>query len=498
MKNSFKNALYNAFGFVFPVVLSLLTVPYIVHKLTLEVYGIYVLAISLMGLMSFLDLGFGQGIVKFVSQYEAKRDYDKINKIIGVSLSIYLTMGLLGCVLIFSLSGFLARDVFKVAEGHVQTTSLAFNIVAFGFLVNFINGVFLNIPRALQRYDVSVKIQNAVWFCSIISMVILLYLGRGLISILLAHIFFRLVGVVIFYKASKVILPTLKVKLKFSKDIFREIFGFSIFTAINGITGNIVFRVDKMVIGAFLGTEAVALYNIPFMIVQMVNGFINSVSQFLFPVVSYIHSLGDKERLKQVYAKSIRYVVVLALISATILILLGETFLSLWMGKEFAEKSAFIIPIISVVFFFISISVVGFWFYNGLGRAKINMISSFVAASCYLILSLILIPKLGLMGAAVALAFVLIPFPIYFYILNRLIGGDIKWLLGTVVKAMLILALVFGVKYVISIPVEIEWFIFVGLLAITYSVLMSYLLKIIYLEDLLELKSKLRFRGVKV
>ncbi len=498
MKNSFKNVLYNAFGFVFPVIVSLLTVPYIVHKLTLEVYGIYVLAISVMGLMSFLDLGFGQGIIKFVSQYEAKRDYDRINKIIGVSLSIYLVMGLLGCVLIFSLSDFLARDVFKVSERYVQTASLAFNIVAFGFLVNFINGVFSNIPRALQRYDVSVKIQSAVWFCSVISVVILLYLGRGLISILVAHIFFQLVGVVIFYKTSKMILPTLKVKLKFSKDIFREIFGFSIFTAINGITGNIVFRVDKMIIGAFLGTEAVALYNIPFMIVQMANGFINSVSQFLFPAVSYIHSLGDKERLGQVYAKSMRYAVTLALISVASLILLGETFLSIWMGKEFAEKSAFIIPIISVVFFFISISVVGFWFYYGLGRAKINMISSFVATSCYLILSLILIPKLGLMGAAVALTFVLIPFPIYFYILNRLIGGDIKWLLGTTAKAMLILASVFGLKYVISIPIEIGWFIFVGLLVITYSMLMSYLLKIIHLEDLLELKSKLKFRGVKV
>ncbi len=217
IKDSFKNALYNAFGFVFPVVLSLLTVPYIVHKLTLEVYGIYVLAISLMGLMSFLDLGFGQGIVKFVSQYEAKRDYDKINKIIGVSLLIYLTMGLLGCVLIFSLSDFLAKDVFRVSERYVQTATLAFNIVAFGFLINFINGVFSNIPKALQRYDVSVKIQNVVWFCSIVSMVILLYLGRGLILILGAHIFFLLMGGVIFYKASKMILPTLKVKLKFSR-----------------------------------------------------------------------------------------------------------------------------------------------------------------------------------------------------------------------------------------------------------------------------------------
>lgn len=498
MKNSFNNALYNVFGFIFPVALSLLTIPYIVRKLTPEIYGIYVLAISLMGLMSFLDLGFGQGTIKFVSQYEAKGDFERINKIIGVSLLIYIWMGLLGCFLLFFLSSFLANDLFKVPKGQVQTATLAFKIVAFGFLVNFVNGIFSNIPRAIQRYDISVKIQTAVWFCSTISAVVLLYLGKGLIEILIAEVFFQLTGLIIFYKASKKILPTLNIKVRFDRAIFREIFSFNFFTAINSITGNIVFRVDKMIIGIFLGTEAVTLYNIPFMIVQMANGFINSVSQFLFPAVSYLNSLGDKEKLKQIYFKSTRYVVTLALISAASLILVGNTFISLWMGKEFAEKSAFIIPVISVVFFFISTSVVGLWFYNGLGYSKINMISSLVGASCYLISSLILIPKFGLIGAAIAFSFTLIPFPVYFYILIRLIRGDNKWFFSIVTKSIFILVLIFGLKHVISIPVETGWFILAGLLVIAFSSFMSYLLKIILFEDFLELKSKLIFKSIKV
>ena len=122
-----------------------------------------------MRIMSFLDLGFGQGIVKFVSQYEAKGDFERINKIIGLSFLIYIWMGLLSCFLLFFLSSFLASDLFsdlfKVPKGQVQTATLASKIVAFGFLVNFVNGIFSNIPRALQRYDISVKIQTAVWFC---------------------------------------------------------------------------------------------------------------------------------------------------------------------------------------------------------------------------------------------------------------------------------------------------------------------------------------------
>jgi O-antigen/teichoic acid export membrane protein len=96
MSNNFRNAKYNAIGFIFPVAVSLFTTPYIVHKLNTDIYGIYVLAISLMGMLSFLDLGFGQGIIKFVSHYEAKNDFKRINEIINTSLLINIAMGLLG------------------------------------------------------------------------------------------------------------------------------------------------------------------------------------------------------------------------------------------------------------------------------------------------------------------------------------------------------------------------------------------------------------------
>ena len=69
MRDTVKNASYNAFGYVFPVALSILVMPYMVRKLTPEVYGIYILCISIAGMLSFLDMGFGQGIVRFVSKY---------------------------------------------------------------------------------------------------------------------------------------------------------------------------------------------------------------------------------------------------------------------------------------------------------------------------------------------------------------------------------------------------------------------------------------------
>lgn len=496
MKNSFKNVLYNAFGFVFPIIIALFTTPYIVHKLTPEIYGIYVLAISLMGLMSFLDLGFGQGVIKFVSHYEARQDYDKINKVIGAILLINSLMGLIGAVIIYLFSPIFVT-LFKINPIQYDIAVSSFKLISIGFFITLLSGVFSNIPKAVQRYDVAVKIQNTVWFMSVLSTVILLYLGKGLVDILIFYILFQFLGLLLYFHSSKKLLPNIKFSIHFEMETFKEIFGFSVFTAINSITGNIVFRVDKMIISALLGTEAVAYYSIPFMIAQIANGFVSSVSQFLFPTVSYVNSLVDKDKLNQIYHKSTRYIITMCLVIASCLILLGDTFLFFWMGKNFAEKSSYLLPIISVVYFFISSSVVGYYFYNGLGHSKVNMISSFVGATCYLLASALLIPKFGLRGAAMSFAFTLIPFPVYFYILNCLIRVDNKWFISIIIKSIIFIFIILFLKSFIIIPPSVGWLLLTGLSVIVLSLFVLYLLKILSVNDFLELKTKWEHIWVK-
>ncbi len=490
MKNIFSNALYNAFGYVFPVLIALITTPYIVHKLTPAVYGIYVLAISIMGLMSFLDLGFAQGIIKFVAQYEAKRDYDRINSVINVSLIIYTIMGLIGFIVILSLSQIFAVKIFKIPGEYTVLAHKAFEIVAFGFFVNFLSGVYSNIPKALQQYSIAVKIQNAIWFCTTMTTVILLYFNQGLIPILLFYVVFQIVSLFVYYKASKIKLPYLKIHLKFDKLVFKEIFSFSFFTAVNNITGSIVFRVDKMIVGSILGAESVAFYQIPFMIVQMANGSINAISQFLFPAVSYLDSKGSQQQLRQLYKKSSRHIFALTIIITCGLTALGKDFITLWMGSNFAEKSAALVPIIALVFFFQSVSVTGFWFFNGLGYAKINMLSSLIGAVSYLIASWLFITKFGLIGAAASFAFTLMPTPYYFYTLHKLLTISQKWFLMEITKSLVIIALIMSISHIIDIQPSKIHLIGYGLAITVISSVLIYKLKIFLREDIEGIKLK--------
>jgi len=261
------------------------------------------------------------------------------------------------------------------------------------------------------------------------------------------------------------------------------------FTAMNSITGSIVFRVDKIIVGAILGTSFVTYYQLPFMIVQMANGFITSVIQFLMPAVSFINSVGDKKKLKDIYTMCTRYVFAISIIIFSGLVLLGKPFLLLWIGKDIAEKSYPLLMIISIVFFFISVSNVGFYFYNGLGKSVINMLSSFVGTASYLIAVLILLPKYQLIGSAIAFCFILVPYPLYIYILNKILEVDFKWYISLFYKAFFLILGVLLISYYLSYNTyDIKFFIFSEFLLFVILILLLFNLSFISKQDMVNLK----------
>ncbi len=498
MKNNLKNSVYGTFGFIFPLAITLVTAPYIIHKLTAEIYGIFIISTSLMGLMSFLDLGFGQGIIKFVSEYEAKKNYEGIKDVMGVSTYIYLTMGIIGAIVIFAFANNLVV-LFRITENYKDLARYVFQITAIGFLINFFTSIFFPIPQALQRYDISAKAQATLWLLLNLSIVGLLYLGYGLKEVIIASLAIGGIRLMVYFLIFRRMLPGIPLKLSFKPKVFKKIFAFSVFTAINGITGNLVFRVDKMIISSFLGTAAVTYYTIPFMMIQMGFGLVGSATQFIFPAVSNLSSLGLKEELKVIYRKATKYTAVISSVFTAGFIILGGAFLTLWMGADFARNAEGLIPIIAMVFFFQSVSIPSFHIYNGLGFSRINMISSIVSSSAYLLTALILIPVFKLEGAALSFAFTLLPFPFYFYYLHRVIETKNRDFCILLVKTLSTIGIVYTLFFILGNIVNIQPSIIsligMGILVIILTLGMIFLFRLVKRDELLILFNGIR-RGI--
>src|SRR5512143_564796 len=156
------NALAGVIGYAWPVALALVTTPYIVSRLGNDAYGILALVTSVLGFFAFLDLGMTNASVKYISEAYAKNDIKEISNIIGSSLAVFLTIGALGGALIAVMTSTLVRKLLKIPADYVSDSTFAFYVASCGFVLNMVVGVFASIPKALQRYDITTKVNMII------------------------------------------------------------------------------------------------------------------------------------------------------------------------------------------------------------------------------------------------------------------------------------------------------------------------------------------------
>lgn len=422
MKNAYRNIMFSGLGYIIPLIISLATIPIMIHKMGTDIYGLYIICVSLIGFMVFVDLGVGQAIIKYVSQYEITGENTKVKPILDIALMLYAGLGLVISSFIMIFSSWLGTLLYNdPTKAHLA--SIALSITSIAFCISYVNQFFLNVFRAYHRFDIPAVIHNSANTANIIMASGLLLLGYSLIPILWGHVIIQVIAITSSYFLSKKVLPSgIKLGLSFDKDIFKEMISFSFYTFISNLLGAITSRLDKFIIGALLGTEAVTYYQIPYTIAQMANGIVQSLGQITFPRFSELFSLDERENLLGLYRRSVIVMFFISMAINVMLMSVGGLFLEMWLSPSFASKSTTTLQIISLYFFFQSSIVVPYWAIQGSGNAKITAFCSSLGTIIYMAGMYWLTKQYQYEGAAAALFLLLTPLPIFYFWIQQNIG----------------------------------------------------------------------------
>jgi O-antigen/teichoic acid export membrane protein len=415
------NAIAGIIGYVWPLALALLTTPYIVHKLGNDAYGILSLVTSVLGFLAFLDLGVTNAATKYIAESNVTNDTHEINRIVGVSITVYLAVGIIGGSLIALLTPVLVGSFLKIPPEYRAVSTFAFYVASCGFALNMMIGVFASIPKAIQRYDLSTKVNMLISTLLTAGIVALLYAGFGLRQVVILNLLSSAVGIVLFISISKRHVPGLMLSLTVHRDTLRKLFRFGMYSLITTICASIVFHLDRLLIGSFLGSAAVTFYAIPFSIVTGLIHLIVSLTAVVFPLSSHLHASGAFDTLRALYLKSSKFAFILIVSLATPVIVLAHPIMSIWMGPEYGLRSTPVLVILAVSSVFIAVGSVPSSLLYGVGMPGVNAKLSLLSAGLSLALLLVLIPRFGLVGAAVANAASFVIAVLYLVVVDRLI-----------------------------------------------------------------------------
>ena len=399
-----------AFGRQFLTGLVFLFVtPYAISKLGVERYGVWALTSAMLGYAALGDLGVRTAFKKYVAQHHAVGRRDYILKLAGDGLVFYSVLGMLPALLALAfrrpiLSAFnVGGDLLPEAESLLLLMTVV-------FLIENLTNVFCGVVEGVQRMEVSNSIFVGQSVLLGLGTVVALAAGGGLVDMGVAAVTASAAAACSMFIAAQRVtgLRLFPWRLRLSWAVFREQVAYGMKLQGSGIAmmGNL--HLDKLLLARFWGLELVAIYEIALRMALVFRQVPALMVSALVPAVSDLNARGERALLEKIYERGVRYVAAAGIPLAVVALIYSGDLITAWIGSpEFARASG-VLRLLAVAHCTAILIDAPFATARGLGILRYELTTGLVHPLAHLTLGLLLVPALGLWGAGLAHASVVV------------------------------------------------------------------------------------------
>ncbi|HET9177463.1 MAG TPA: flippase [Terriglobia bacterium] len=452
-----RNTALNLTGRVAPLVVAIATVPYVIHHLGPDRYGLLSLAWIVVGYFALFNLGMGPATTKFVAELLGKGEAGKLPQLVWTALACQTCMGLAGGIVLAAASPFLVERVLKIPPGLHAEAHLVLLIMAALLPFDFASGSMQGVLGASQRFDLLTAVSLPASTLSYLLPVVVLALGYGLPAIVLVLALARLASLAVVTVICLRLYPALR-RVRFDFRLVRSLLGFGGWVTVTSAVGPILTYFDRFLIGAVVSVAAVGYYAPPFMIATKMWILPTSLVATLFPAFSTSAGRGDGEWIRRTLVRSLKFLILIVGPTALLMVFFARPFLTLWLGTQYADEGALVLQIMALAVFVNSLAWVLFSLLQGLGRPDIPAKLHLAELPFYLLLVWFLATRFGLPGAAFAWA-LRVTFELAYYLVwacwltrtpaRLLAGRDVRRSLATLLALALGLVLLWTSTHVL-------------------------------------------------
>ena len=396
-----KNTFFNTVGNFSTTFLHLLLVPYIMMELGTEQFGIWALVSVILGIFTAFDFGGASSLVKFFSEYEAKKDRRSFNEaLVSGFVMMAFFSGVILIVFLLLLENLLS--FFNIPEQLLNEARFVFLSAGILFAFNNSFGVFQAVIKGLQRMEITnfINVIGALFFA--FGIVIFLRMGYGLKGLILVQgakiILINLAS--IFY--AKKLNKDLAFSLSFLKlEQFKRIFHYGVRMQVSNIANLVNLQTDKTLIGFFLNLSFVTFYEIGQKVSLFCRMVVGVFLAALVPAVSELDSKDKPESISKLYEKGSKYLAAIAFPIMIFLIVFSHDLISIWMGTGF-DRSILVVRLLVLGVAVNTLTGVGVMIVRGVGKPVYETRYALVSLILNIGLGLMLVKPYGFVGIVVA------------------------------------------------------------------------------------------------
>lgn len=382
-----KNLIYKSSSMIIANLIGLITVIYLARALKPELFGLYSLSLSIVGILSiFSDLGINSAATRYIA--DAMKSSDK--KLAGGYARFLLNLKLFLSVSIALALFVLSESISSAFDKPISTLLMLLSIY---LVFSSISSLFLGMANAMNDFKADLLNNSISGFSKLLITILLVFLGFSLLGAVTAVV---VSAVIAFFAILYYILKKYRFLLADHARIdHRRIWRFIAFTALISIPAVIFVNVDVVMLGYFLQAEEVAYYRAGFSIVSAVISVL-SIPAVLMPVFVKL----EGEDLNRAFTRAFKYSSALCIPSALGLMLISKNLLLLAYGEDYIPG----LTAMQILCLLLIHPVFGIYgsIFSAKEKPELYFYPLIFSAILNVILNYLAIPIFGIVGAAVA------------------------------------------------------------------------------------------------
>lgn len=392
--------------------IGIFMLPFNVAHLGQSAYGLWVLVASITVYFSMLDMGYGVAQVRFAAKYRAQGDEKALNEIASTMFCMFSGVGLVTFLVAVIIALNLGR-LFPLDDAQVRAGQIVFLFISAYVALGFPVSVFGGIVNGFQRQYLNGVVAFVTAIVVALVNVVVLVTGYGLTELVAATTSVRILSYVAYALNAYRVFPALRIRLSyFNRDRLREVTGFSVYILIIDLANKLNYSTDTIVIGAFMGTAAVAVWAVAQRLIEIVQRITDQLNAVLFPVVVDHSTVERVDKLQKILIQGTRLSLAMVVPLATVLGLTARPVVMVWVGPNF-EGSVNVIYILSIVVALRVGNATSTVILKGAGLHKVLAVSNLSMAVSNLVLSVVLVRWYGLIGVAIGTLIPMVVFPLF-------------------------------------------------------------------------------------
>ena len=337
-----RNALWSFAGLVVPLLVAVLAVPYLIHTMGKERFGLLALIWMGIGYFSLFDMGLGRALTKLVAEHLGREDHESLQELIWTSLWLMICMGAIAMCGMLAISPYLISNLLNVPTEIRAEGVEAFRVLALGLPIVILTAAFVGILEAHHRFASIAVIRALLGTLTFLVPVTTLHFSGSLVTTTAMLLIVRVIAFILYFLLARNSRPELSRPIRPRRAWLNPLFSFGGWLTVSNIVGPVMVYFDRFFIASILNLSAVTYYVTPFEVLSRIFIVPQAVMSVLFPALATAF-VADKDRMVALYSKASRILLLVVLPPAAVIFLLAPEGLALWLGEEFRSNSTIVV-----------------------------------------------------------------------------------------------------------------------------------------------------------